>query len=299
LTGRGIPIKEAIAQYINTQAGVDTITSDIVGEFSEKIPSEIAIKAFESLNKEGGVAFKAMQIQSATIPGLWSNVSDEMTQTWAIVGDIVDQFLGIHTWLQRTVDFLGSIRNFLTYMHKEHPILTGIVMTFIMFFSILGPILWAFGGIIVNIALMTAAMYALNWATGGATAGFGIFKALLIAVKFLLGSTTVLVLGWAAAILGVVIAIGIIYYNWETIVEYFMWSIEVLIRGFQRIGSAVSGAFTGVTDFFGSIFTENKSTVDLNLNMNDPGNVIESYDSKIHGPAIANLALGYNFRGPQ
>jgi hypothetical protein len=289
LLNRGIPFTQAIADYMNKEGGVTGITKEMIMEDTAKIPGEIAIKALEQLNRRGNMAYKAMELQSKTTPGLWSNIADELTQTWAIMGDIVGEFIHVKAKMQSIIDSLQGFRGWLLEFSKSHPFITGAFLTLVMFFSILGPILAMMGGVIAHILVMGAALAGLKYYTGTATVGFGAMKTVLYALKMVIGKTGMMILGWGAVILGVLAVLGIVWLYWDEISDFMIKSLFTVLMWFDKIKDRIGDVWGGVTQFFGSIFSSNESQVSVDLNLNDPGGYVDNIGLTSQGPVITSV----------
>ena len=296
LLNRNIPITEAIAQLMNKKAGVDTITAAMVMNNSDKIPGEFAIEALETLNDKGNVAYQAMIKLSATTPGMWANVADEMTQTWEILGLIVSDFINVKGWLTDISGGLKGVRNFLSAMAKDWPVLTGIIGTIIVFFSVLGPILAVFGGIITHIVIMSAAMAALKYYTGSTVVVMGAFKSAVWAINTALGISLGAIALWVAGFFLVIAVIILIWRYWEDIENFILASVMNIMMWFGKMSDSISDMWGNTTEFFGSIFAESKSSVAVSLDINDPGNNIGGASATTSGPAYMSNT-GANLMG--
>ena len=296
LGARGIPMAASIAELLSSAGQGPVSIGQVTEAIAEgKISSKLALHVLEQMNKVGGVAHRAMIIQSGTVPGLWSNIADEMNMTWSIIGDIVEEFIGVKSWLNSIIIFLGAIRDTLTSMARNHPFITGSILTLITFFSILGPILAFFGGFIVHLVIMAAAMAALNYYTGGLIGSLSIFKAVMGAVKFVLSATALAILKWIAVAFAVVAVIGLIWYNWDSIVQYLKESTFRIIMWFLRIKEVASNMWGGVTNFFGSILAEMQGQVGVIIDVNDPNNYVERVSTESYGPY--NFKTGFALAG--
>ena len=197
---------------------------------------------------------------------------------------------------------LGAVRDLLTHMQKNHPWITGILITIVMFFSALGPILWAFGGFFVNLTLMAVAMRALSWATHGATAGMNIFQASLVAMNYLLSPLAIKVLIIGAAFFIIVVAIGLIAYNWDNLYGLMSANLANLKWMVEDFGNTLRENWDGAVQYFASWFAENKSTVNLDISIQDPGSQVSGFNYSGGGSSLATFAVGHNMgpgSGPQ
>ena len=111
LINRGIDIYGGIAERLSTRENPVNVAMVRKGMESGLITSKLAISVIRDLNKEGSVAFRAMENQSKTLPGLWSNVKDVVFQTMSVIGEVISEQLDVKGLLRSVSMGLESIRD--------------------------------------------------------------------------------------------------------------------------------------------------------------------------------------------
>ena len=104
LTGRGIPIIQELAK----QFGVSESEVKKLVE-SGKVGFPQLELAFKDMTKEGSQFGGMMDAQSKTLPGMWSNLMDNIGQSTTIVGQELILALDLKDKLAGTIEALGQI----------------------------------------------------------------------------------------------------------------------------------------------------------------------------------------------
>ncbi len=282
LINAGIPVFDLLAKKISVLSRQNITAGMVRGGMGEGagIPSKFVLDTLRELNKEGGVAYRAMILQSSEIPGLWSNINDEMFQTLGIAGNILGEFYGVKSKMRGFTEFLGEFRVWMMDMSTNHPIITSIFLSIITFFAALGPILAIFGKLIVHFIFMGLAIKALGYATGGAVQGFGLLKTAFIAIRMAIVTALpymasgAIAFGWIAlAVIGLISALAILVYYWDDVVKFFKESWAWIEDKFSKMSSFYSDEMQA--SFQSKIESNAQSESRLTVTLNDPASAVK------------------------
>jgi tape measure domain-containing protein len=104
LTGRGIPIiKELASQFGVSESEVRGLVE------SGKIGFPQLELAFKNMTAEGSQFGGMMDAQSKTLPGMWSNLMDNIGQSAVVLGQTLIDSFDLKTKLAGAIEFLGQI----------------------------------------------------------------------------------------------------------------------------------------------------------------------------------------------
>lgn len=228
LTGRGIPIIQELAKQFNVSEG------EVKGLVeSGKVGFPELEKAFSSMTGEGGKFHDMMKAQSATLPGMWSTLMDNIGQSATVVGQELIKSFDLKEKLAGLIEGLDTISTLLS----EKGLKGALAELFppeaqativIIGGAILGALVPAF------IALATAA-----WAAMVPLLPFMAAGAAIAALAFL------------------------IYTNWGNMKQFFvdLWtSVTATISGaITGITSTVTGWWTSITQGFSTAWNTIKT----------------------------------------
>ena len=275
LAARGINIYKGIADRLSTDGNVITVAQVREGMMQGLVSSALAIDVLKQMNKEGGIAFRAMEIQSATIGGKWSNLKDEASQVMEVIGKVLVQHLGLHKILERIAGSLSWLKDNLKRITDENPKLTKMVLIFTGLFVALGPALIIVGGLIQGFAMLSILAGALS-------------------IGMLPLTLTILAIG--AAIAAVVAAAVALYVYWDDIVNYFNSTWDNFINKINNADAfSVVGIIKKGLELTGVIESKSTSESVVDVNLNAPAGVVRNFRSSSSGPT--NLNVGMNMVG--
>lgn len=241
----GINMKQLLADSLGK-------TTTEIAKMSEKgqISFAMVSKALEKVGGKGGVWGNLMIEQSKTIGGVFSNISDTITQVMLEIGNamlpvvkyLAINFLGalmqIREWFSANQEGIKSFFFNLFFVIKS---LTSAVVT-------LGSFLWEYiirplvefvmSPVVKTILAIVAAMWLWNAAT----------VALTVAQAAL---ATVNPLAWVAiAVVGVIAAFNLLKKHWGEIVDFLIAGVKAWWRNFTTYIGIIIKLFTG--DFKGA-----------------------------------------------
>ena len=219
LTGRGIPIIQELAKQFNVSEG------EVKGLVeSGKVGFPELEKAFSSMTGEGGKFHDMMKAQSATLPGMWSNLMDNIGQSATVFGQELIKNFDLKDKLQGLIDGLGKISTLLSEKGLKGALAE-------LFPPETQATIVIIGGAILG--ALVPAIYAL-------AAGF--WAAMVPLLPFIAAGAAIAALAF------------LIYQGWEPLKNFFsnLWEgISSKVTGiWNSIKSTAEGVWNSIKDFF-------------------------------------------------
>jgi tape measure domain-containing protein len=283
----GVPIYSELADSMG-------VTVQEMMDMSRKgsITSDDLTRAFKKMTNEGGIFYKGMDIASKTLSGKLSTLKDNISLTAAEIGT---QLLPtIKPLIDRMIEVAGRMRE---WVSANSELINQKINGFIN--SVAGAAktlvaLWN-SGLIPGVLAAVTAYKALTGAMAAYKTISAVVKGAQIALNVAMAANPIgLVIAAVAALIGVLVLLEkkfkIVTKAWE---------------GLKRIGGAVKDFFGGDerTGYSGGLvsanqgmiesrsYSENRSTVDVNLNNLPPGST-----ARQRGRA-PGVNLNYGFQG--
>jgi len=217
LTGRGIPIIQELAKQFN-------VTDDAVRKLVEsgKVNFGNLQTAFADLTKEGGKFGGLMAAQSATLPGLFSTLTDNIGQALGGLGADIAKELNLKEVIKQVSSFVQDAAN---AFQKLSPGVKSGIIVFAAVAAAAGPVVFALGSVVAAIPAVIAGFEALGIASTAALGPIGIGVAAVAAAALL------------------------IYENWDSVVSYFKGPAGDVFSG---LGKSIADAFEAASTAIGA-----------------------------------------------
>lgn len=270
LTNKGIAIKKMIADALEIDVAQAT---EMISQ--GQISAELVKKLMSDMTQEGGRFFQMMEKTSATLPGIWSNTQDLISQSMTAVGEILIKDFDIKGMLITINEKLEWFLNNIKRIAEENPKLVKFGLIIGAFLVVLGPL----------VAIMGTAVAAFGaLAAFAATAGVGI-------------GTLVAIIGIVPiAIAAIVAGLAALYVYWDDVVGFMTSSWQTLVDKFNNAESiSVFGLIRSGLELTGVIDTNNTSNSTVDVNLNAPKGVVGDVKSSTTGGT--NLNVGTNLAG--
>ncbi len=172
MSDRGIPIIDILAKRfgVTKQAVFDAASS---GKISFKIIQD----AMQEMTQKGGIFFKQMDRQSATLAGIFSTLKDNINLAMAEVGDTLVETLDLKQLLKDLITGIQSATKAFAEFAKNNPRLVkfGLIITGIVI--VLGPLIGFIGLMVAGFAFLSGPVLAVMAAFALLTTGIATFFA--------------------------------------------------------------------------------------------------------------------------
>ena len=230
---RGIPIYGALAKATgHHEKDIKKLAAN------GKISYQDLYKALKMMSDQGGIYGDMMKKQSVSIFGLWSTLTDSMTQSMGIIGQEINKEFK----LSEKIAALSNMVMDWAQKFKQAPSWVKSTVLWVgLFLAILGPLLLILGQMLTTFAVLAVAAKILGVALMGLT-GWGIVI--------------------VAAIAAIVAAGILLWKNWDKISAFFsqLWDnlkwvfkqgVDWIMQYIQPLIDTISSIKNGFGRFFG------------------------------------------------
>ncbi len=321
LAEKGVSILSELAKSPEAVAKGFT-TADIAEMVEKGMISFADIDELMTRMTTGSGQFAGLAAEQAkTLGGLWSTLAGNVDLALAVVGDVLVETLNLKGAISGVSDWVGEAALSFKEFATAHPFVIKLMLAVIGLLAVLGPILLIAGQIAISVAALMPLFTAL--AAGVAAVGLAIAGASLavllipLAIAAVVAALVALYVYWDEVVAFFVDTWSVIKNVFSMIGEallvafsftplgLFIAGVEKLIGhlgGMANIASKVSGFFGfggedeagglavaggGITDSTLSVTTHAQS--DVNVNLRDPGGLVESMSSTTTGSSGARL----------
>lgn len=264
LAMHGVPVFKELSKYIQKMTGNKYSTEQIKKFLNEgRISGKALEGVLKQMSSEGGLAFNAMDKQTQNLTGSFLHLKNSTHNFMITFGDVVDKTLNVRENVLKLSKAIQFGTKAFSDWTKNHPIAAK------------------------NIAFLGAALVTIPPVLASLAIGIKALNFLMLTNPIVLGITAIAT------------AIGLVVTNWKELKEGFN-----SFQNAQVVGGLVGKAF-GKKDtetynpIFGPVGVEKStmnsvnSSAEVKINLNDPGKMVRSVETKADNLNGFNLGVNH------
>lgn len=294
LSDRGIPIIDVLAKGFG-------VTKDKIFEMASKsqISFDTLVKAMGVMTTKGGIFFNQMERQSETLGGIFSTLKDNIFDALVSIGDTIVETFDLKNVLKDTIVRIQELTKAFNNFVKTNPKLAKFLFIITAVAAALAPLLILIGFMASGVAALGTAFAVIGGMIGAISLPV---IAVIAAVGLLVFALLKLRENWVTVSNVIGGTIESILINFELLKDRVMSIFDSIKNGFTAAFDAISTKITSLQDIAVKLFEEStigklmdlagnligggEAKASIDINVNDPGQVLGSVDTSKTGSGV-------------